>query len=113
MHGDFVDRLVRLSALVVQPGNIVFRSITSSPDHSVVDRTKKGISQLITKGWEVVFQWISSHFERHSNDIVDGLAKDSSNLPSPEQPTNYHQAVADITIKSTLLVLDVAKYKRR
>lgn len=49
----------------------------------------------------------------HSNDIVDGLAKDASNLPSPEEPTNYQQAVADITIKSALLVLDVTKNKLR
>jgi hypothetical protein len=86
----------------------VFRPVTSSPD-----RTKKGISQLIKKGWEVVFQWISCHCGIHSNDIVDGLAKDESNLPSPEEPTTYQQAVADITIKSALLVLDVTNNKSK
>ena len=89
----------------------MFRPVTSSPDHPVLDRTKKGISQLIAKGWEVVSQWNSSDCGIHSNEIVDGLAKDASNLPSPEKPTTYQQAVADITIKSALLVLDVTNNK--
>ena len=91
----------------------MFRLVTSSPDHSVVDRTKKGISQLITKGWEVVFQWISSYCGIHSDDIVDTLAKDASNLPSLEEPTTHKQAIAYITIKSARLVLDVTNNKRK
>jgi len=89
----------------------MFRPVTSSPYHSVVDRTKKGIRQLITKGWQLVFQWASSDCGILSNDIVEGLAKDVSNWSSPEEPTTYQQAVADITIKSALLVLDVTNNK--
>jgi hypothetical protein len=32
--------------------------------------------------------------------------KDALNLPSPEQPTTYQQAVAEITRKGALLILD-------
>jgi hypothetical protein len=58
-----------------------------------------------------VFQWISSLCAINSKDTVDTLAKDASNLPSPEQPTTYQKAVADIAIKSALLVLDVTNNK--
>jgi hypothetical protein len=54
-----------------------------------------------------------SHCGILSNDIVDDLAKDASNLSSPEEPTTYQQAVVDIAIKSALLVLDVTNNKRK
>jgi hypothetical protein len=38
------------------------------------------------------------------NDIVDTLATVASNLPFPEELAAYQQAVAEITIKTALLV---------
>jgi hypothetical protein len=45
--------------------------------------------------------------------MVDTIAKDALNLPSPEELTTYQQAVADITRKSVLLVLDVHKQQAK
>jgi hypothetical protein len=61
-------------------------------DCSVINRTEE-ISQLIRKCWEIVL-WTPSHCGTPGNDKIDTLAKDESNLLSPEEPNTYQQAVA-------------------
>ena len=53
--------------------------------------------------------WIPSHWGIPSNDIVDILEEDASNLPYPEKPDTYPQAVADSSRKSVILVSNAHK----
>jgi hypothetical protein len=76
-------------------------------DYAALYRTKEKTSQLITKGWEMVFQWIPSRREIPGIDMVDAISKDASNLTSREEPTTYQQAIRAFTRNSTLLVLDI------
>jgi len=64
-----------------------------SSDCSVVNRMKEEISELITKGWEIVL-WIPFCCGKPRNDTIDTLAKNASNLLSPEEPYICQQAVA-------------------
>jgi hypothetical protein len=45
--------------------------------------------------------------------MVDTLAKEALNLPSPAQPTTYKQAAAETTRKSALLLLDAHKQQTK
>jgi uncharacterized protein (DUF2126 family) len=78
-------------------------------DYSAVSKTKEVISQLVTEGWELAFQWLLNHCGMPNNDTVDTLAKDALNVPSPEEPTTYEQAVVEIARKSAFLLVDVHK----
>jgi ribonuclease HI len=49
----------------------------------------KEVIDLSQGVFEIVFQWILSHCGIPSNDMVDTLAKDALNLPSPEELTTY------------------------
>jgi hypothetical protein len=80
---------------------------TRPSDYSFVNRTKEEMSQLITRGWEVAFQWIPSYCGIPGNDMVGTLAKHALNLSPPEEPITYQQTVAEIARNSALLVLEL------
>jgi hypothetical protein len=43
----------------------------------------------------------------------DTIAKETLNLPSPEKPTTYQQAAAEITKNSAIVVLDAHKQQAK
>ena len=97
----------------VKEEGVLILCLAKTSDCAALYRTKDEIKRLITKFWEIVFQWIPSHRGIQGNDMVDTLVKDASNLTSPEEPTTYLQAVGAITRKSALLVFVAHKQQAK